>query len=99
MQPAEPRSGWAKEPPEERAVELARTLESRRYLEGGSETEDVAALLVEAAGSLSIHTSVSSGLALAADKCSISRFVLQLSCCAVEPCIVILALNYVNYCN
>ena len=58
-QPAEPRSGWAKEPPEERAVELARTLESRRYLEGGSETEDVAALLVEAAGSLSMHTSVS----------------------------------------
>eukprot|EP00752_Nemacystus_decipiens_P006113 g5514.t1 len=57
-EPAEPRSGWAKEPPEERAVELARTLESRRYLEGGSETEDVAALLVEAAGSLSMHTSV-----------------------------------------
>lgn len=60
-QPAEPRSGWAKEPPEERAVELARTLESRRYLEGGSETEDVAALLVEAAGSLSMHTSVRLG--------------------------------------
>lgn len=58
-QPAEPRSGWAKEPPEERAVELARTLESRRYLEGGSETEDVASLLVEAAGTLSMHTSVS----------------------------------------
>lgn len=60
-QPAEPRSGWAKEPPEERAVELSRTLESRRYLEGGCETEDVAALLVEAAGSLSMHTSVSLG--------------------------------------
>lgn len=42
-------------------MELARTLESRRYLEGGSETEDVAALLVEAAGSLSMHTSVSLG--------------------------------------
>lgn len=57
-QPAEPRSGWAGDPPEERAVELARTLSSRRYLDGGSETEDVAALLVEVAGSFSLHTSV-----------------------------------------
>lgn len=39
-------------------MELARTLTSRRYLDGGSETEDVAALLVEVAGSLSMHTSV-----------------------------------------
>jgi len=57
-QPAEPRSGWAKEPPDERAVELARTISSRRYLDGGVETEDLAILLVEAAGSLSMHTSV-----------------------------------------
>lgn len=54
-QPAEPRSRY---PPEERAVELARTLSSRRYLDGGSEMEDVAALLVEAAASFSMHTSV-----------------------------------------
>lgn len=39
-------------------MELARTLTTRRYLDGGSETEDVAALLVEVAGSLSMHTSV-----------------------------------------
>lgn len=57
-QPAEPRGGRAGDPPEERAVDMARTLSSRRYLDGGSETEDVAALLVEAAGSLSMHTSV-----------------------------------------
>ncbi|CAM9491150.1 unnamed protein product, partial [Hapterophycus canaliculatus] len=57
-QPADPRSGWARELPEERAVELARTLSSRKYLEGGAETEDVAMLLVEAAGSLSMQTSV-----------------------------------------
>ncbi|CAM9524584.1 unnamed protein product, partial [Laminaria digitata] len=57
-QPAAPRSGWSGEPPEERAVELARTLTTRRYLDGGSETEDVAALIVEIAGSLSMHTSI-----------------------------------------
>ncbi|CAM9489980.1 unnamed protein product [Scytosiphon promiscuus] len=56
--PADPQSGWARELPEERAVELARTLSSREYLEGGPETEDVAMLLVEAAGTLSMQTSV-----------------------------------------
>lgn len=58
LQPAEPRSGYARDPPEERAVELARILSVRRYLDGGADTEDVATLLVEAAGTLSIQTPV-----------------------------------------
>ncbi|CBN78893.1 conserved unknown protein [Ectocarpus siliculosus] len=57
-EPAEPRSGYAKDPPEERAVELARMLSARRYLDGGADMEDVATLLVEAAGTLSIQTPV-----------------------------------------
>lgn len=57
-QAADPRKWRGREAPEERALELWRTLSARGYLDGGRDTEELAALMVESAGSFSAHTSV-----------------------------------------
>lgn len=68
-QSADLRNWRASEPVEERALALCRVLTERGYLDGGQDTQEVAALMVQAAGAFSMQSSVSPAEVYGQSKC------------------------------